>query len=294
MSRIWQVSTEVPAASAWPIAEAIEPFVTTVSAFEIEGTPDWAVTGIVNGFPDHAAIVGAVQAAARVECIKSPEVDIDLLPEVDWLVKNRESFPTLRYGRFLIHGSHRRPSRPTSALTIEVDAGRAFGSGTHGTTEGCLRLLERLARSYRPLRVLDLGCGSGILAMAAARLWRRARIAAVDIDSQAVETTRENIRLNRLAGRIHGWRSDGYPRRRPAVGRRLDLVIANILAQPLVDMAPEAARRVRPGGRIILSGLLTHQEPAVLAAYRNAGFVLGRRRRVQGWSSLLLHRPLKR
>ena len=294
MSQAWQVAVEVPAADAWTVADAIERFVITVSVFEIEGTPDWAVTGIIEGFPDHAAIVAAIEDVARAGGFTVSDIRIDLLPEIDWLARNRDSFPSLYYGRFLIHGSYRRPARPTNALTIEVDAGRAFGSGTHGSTEGCLRALDQLARSRRPRRILDLGCGSGILAIAAARLWRRAMIAATDIDIQAVETTRENVRLNRVARQIVSSRADGYPLRRPPPGGRCDLVIANILAQPLIGLAPDAGRWVRPGGHIILSGLLTHQEQAVLAAYRANGFALGRRHRVRGWSTLMLRRRLKR
>ena len=301
LTRPWQVAFEVPAALAFSMGEALEPHVDSCATFEIEGSPDWAVTGIVQHFPDHAAIIGAIKAASEAARIRMPEVAIEQLPPIDWLARNRESFPSMRYGRFLIHGSHQRPVGPTNALTIEVDAGRAFGSGTHGTTEGCLRALDRLHRSTRPRRILDLGCGSGILAMAAARLWPGSSILAVDIDIEAVHTTRENIRLNQVTRQIRVARADGYPKRRGLVGGRrgliggrCDLVTANILAGPLIKMAPDAARWIRPGGRIILSGLLNHQEREVLAAYRACGFVLMRRGRIHGWSTLDLRRRLKR
>jgi ribosomal protein L11 methyltransferase len=290
----WQVAFEVLAAHAFSMGEALDPHVDSCATFEMEGSSNWAITGIVQHFPDHAAIIGAIEAASEAAGIRMPEVVIEQLPPIDWLARNRESFPSMRYGRFLIHGSHQRPVVRTNALTIEVDAGRAFGSGTHGTTEGCLRALDRLHRSTRPRRMLDLGCGSGILAMAAARLWPGLSILAVDIDIQAVHTTRENIRLNQVTRQIRVARADGYPKRRGSVGGRCDLVTANILAGPLIKMAPDAAHWIRLGGRIILSGLLNHQEREVLAAYRACGFELIHRGRIQGWSTLGLRRRLKR
>jgi len=290
MTQPWQISMEVPAAHAFDFGEALEPLVDSCSTFEIEGSNEWAVTGISQHFPDHASLIRAVKDAARAADIEAPDVEIQQLPDVDWLARNRDSFPSLHYGRFLIHGSHERPRRPTHALTIEVDAGRAFGSGTHGSTEGCLRSLERISRSARPRRMLDLGCGSGILAMAAARLWRRLAILAVDIDIHAVTTTRENIRRNRVARQIQAARADGYPRGNNGFAGRCELITANILAGPLITMATDARRWLRPGGVIILSGLLNHQEQAVFAAYRSRGFVMLERTRVQGWSTLILRK----
>jgi ribosomal protein L11 methyltransferase len=278
----------VPVAHAFAFSEALEPLVDSCSIFEIEGSDYWAVAGITQHFPDHASLVKAIKQTARDAEIDPPDVEILQLPNIDWLAQNRDSFPSLRYGRFLIHGSHERPARPTHALTIEVDAGRAFGSGTHGSTEGCLRSLDRLSRSIRPKRMLDLGCGSGILAMAAARLWRRVSVLAVDIDIHAVRTTAENTKRNHVARQIHAARADGYPRRRHGIGGNCDLVTANILAAPLISMATDAKHWLRPGGRIILSGLLRHQERAVQAAYGSRGFILLRRVRIQGWSTLSL------
>jgi ribosomal protein L11 methyltransferase len=290
MTQPWQISLEVPAPHAFAFGEALEDVVDSCSTFEIENSANWAVTGITQHFPNHASLIRAVKQAARYAGIDAPDIEIHQLPAVDWLARNRESFPSLHYGRFVIHGSHQRPARPTHALTIEVDAGRAFGSGTHGTTEGCLRSLERMSRELRPKRMLDLGCGSGILAMAAARLWPRATILAVDIDFHAVNTTTENIKRNRVARQIRAARADGYPRRRQGIGGRCDLVTANILARPLIDMATDAKRWLRPGGRIILSGLLNHQEREVLGAYLSRGFIIVQRVRIQGWSTLVMRR----
>ncbi len=291
MTQPWQISMEVPAAHAFDFGEALEPLVDSCSTFEIEGTDQWAVTGISQHFPDHASLIRAVKDAAGAAGIDAPDVEIQQLPDVDWLARNRESFPALHYGRFLIHGSHQPPKHPTSALAIEVDAGRAFGSGTHGSTEGCLRSLEWISRSKRPRQMLDLGCGSGILAMAAARLWRRLAILAVDIDIHAVTTTRENIKRNRVARQIRAARADGYPRGNNGFIGRCELITANILAPPLIAMATDARRWLRPGGVIILSGLLNHQAQEVFAAYRGRGFIMVKRTRVQGWTTLVLRKP---
>jgi ribosomal protein L11 methyltransferase len=290
MTQPWQISLEVPAAHAFAFGEALEALVDSCSTFEIENSANWAVTAITQSFPDHATLIRAVKRAAHDADIDAPDVEIQQLPAVDWLARNRESFPSLHYGRFLIHGSHQRPSRPTHALTMEVDAGRAFGSGTHGSTEGCLRTLELMSHSTRPRRMLDLGCGSGILAMAAARLWRRVTVLAVDIDIHAVRTTAENSKRNHVSRRIRAARADGYPRRRHGIGGRCDLVTANILAAPLIDMATDAKRWLRPGGAIILSGLLNHQEREVAAAYLSRGFIVVKRVRIQGWSTLFMRR----
>ncbi len=287
---LWRVSVAAPPALAPVFGAALEPLADSVSAFTVEGRPEPSVTALLARYPDHAAIVAAVEAAARAAGARTPDVAIEPLPEIDWLARNRESFPRLRHGRFLVHGSHNRPAARGGALAIEVDAGRAFGSGTHGSTEGCLRAMEGLSRSFRPRRVLDLGCGSGILSVAAALLWPRARVLAADIDPHAARTARGNAAVNGVARRVAAIRSDGYPGPPPAPGRRFDLVVANILAGPLVAMAPEAGRRLRPGGRLLLSGLLAGQEREVLAAYLPRGFAAARHTRVGMWSTLSLVR----
>ena len=291
MSAIWQITLRVPQFAALAVGEAIEPFVDTVSVFEIASSTDWSVTAFVGHFPDHARIIDSAQSAALTAGAGRPDIDIAQCPDIDWLARNRESFPARRYGKFLIYGSYSPPPRPTGGHAIQIDSGRAFGSGTHGTTQGCLRALAGLARRATPDRVLDLGCGSGILAIAAARLWPRATITAIDIDPSAVVTARDNARINQVAHRVRCVENNGYPRRHTAAKQSFDLVIANILADPLITMAPQARRRVQHGGTIMLSGLLNHQAQVVARCYIAQGFRLKQRIVIEGWTTLVMNQP---
>ena len=186
-----------------------------------------------------------------------------------------------------MHGSHVTDTPPISSLPIQVEAGAAFGSGEHGTTRGCMEALSSIARRRNATRILDMGTGSGILAIAAAHLWN-AEILAVDIDPVAVEVTRENVRINRMHHRIDCAVSDGYASRIVKRFGDCDIIIANILARPLVAFAPKLAASLKPGGMCVLSGLLIDQETMVLAAHRAQGMRLIKRLHFEGWSTLVL------
>jgi len=193
----------------------------------------------------------------------------------------------LRAGRYFIHGSHYRARPPAGTIALCIDAATAFGSGEHATTRGCLLALDALARRRRFARVLDMGTGSGILAMAAAKTWRR-RVMARDIDAEAVRVAARNAAANGVGSLLDLRRADGY--RGLGSGQPFDLVFANILARPLVLMAPALARVLAPGGVAVVSGLLARQERAVLAAHRARRLRLRRRIRLAGWHSLVLAR----
>ncbi|MGC8468459.1 MAG: 50S ribosomal protein L11 methyltransferase, partial [Acetobacteraceae bacterium] len=204
-----------------------------------------------------------------------------------WLARNRASFPPALVGRrFVVRPTHLPPLRQAGRITLTLDAGLAFGSGEHGSTRGCLLAIERLAPQH-PRRILDLGTGSGILAMAAARLWGR-RVLATDIEPFSVRVAAENARRNGLGPRItvrlaDGWR--GHVLRRAG---RFDLVLANILARPLCRMARDLSLHLAPGGRVVLAGLLAEQERMVLAAHRRVGLVLAARLSEGAWRTLVL------
>ena len=189
-----------------------------------------------------------------------------------------------------MHGSHLRGKTPVGTLNIEVNAAQAFGSGSHGTTEGCLRAIERLSRRMTPPSVLDMGCGSGILSIAAAKIWSAARIMAVDIDPIAVETTLENAVANGVRKRVTARAGNGYAALKDRPGGSYDLILSNILARPLAKMAPSLNRALKPGGTAVLSGLLYDQTAAVLAAHRQQGLVLAGKWRFGDWMTLMLEK----
>lgn len=205
----------------------------------------------------------------------------------DWAARSLASFPPVAVGRFTIRGTHGAASRRRFALV--VDAGPAFGSGRHETTQGCMLALDWLARRRRMRRVLDVGTGSGILAAAAARLWP-ARVLALDNDPTAVAAARETVRRNGLANRVAVVQDTSFRAKSGTRLGRADLICANIRAKPIAAMAPAFARHLSPGGAVVVSGLLATEEPLVLAAFRNVRLRLWRRIRLGAWAMLILTR----
>jgi len=302
---MWRVAITVPADAAETFAWALEPFADTIGIFGIDDDrrspdpPTWetdiwlaerCVVEIVSEEkPDRAAIVAAVAVTAAERGLATPAVGFEELADRDWVAETYRGFPELSIGRYRIRGSHIGTAPPPGAITLTIDAAVAFGTGEHETTRGCLTALDDLARRIRPARILDLGCGSGILALAAARTWHTSVVAS-DIDPVSVRETRRNARVNGLSSFVDAIRSPGW--RAPAVRRRApyDLVFANILARPLMRMAPELAHGLAPGGTAILSGLLTWQEARVLSAHRTQGLHLVGRYRFGDWSTLVVSR----
>jgi len=211
------------------------------------------------------------------------------LPDTDWVAKVQADMPALRAGRFWIHGSHINEPPPAGSIAVRVDGTSAFGTGHHGSTQGCLLALDALARKTRPLHILDVGTGTGILAVAAARCWRRPVVAS-DIDPEAVRVARRVARDNGVSALVRCVEADGASGRVVADRVPYDLIIANILAKPLAAMAPQLARCAAPGGHLVLSGILVGQAQSVCAAYRNAGFVREATIRLGEWTTLQLER----
>jgi ribosomal protein L11 methyltransferase len=268
-------------------AAALEPFADAVSAFELAPGGAWRVEAYAAAAPEPARLAAALRDTATGG--PAPPHHVAPLPAVDWLAENRRDFPPLALGRFFIHGSHFQGRVPAGRFGLLIDAATAFGSGEHDTTRLCLAALERLQRRRRIAKPLDLGCGSGILSLAAGLLWR-VPVLGSDLDPESVRVARDNARLNRLAGLVRIVQGDGY--RAPAIRRRapFDLIVANILARPLCRLAPALARHLAPGGVAILSGLLIEQETQVLAAHRNQGLALIGRLRSPAWAALMLRR----
>lgn len=265
-----------------------------IAAFEIVPGGAWRIEAYTVEEPDADALKAALDRAATGLGIGIPGYHVAPLPPVDWLAENRRAFPPQSLARYFIHGSHFTGRVPPGRVGVLVDAATAFGSGEHETTRGCLLSLDRLARRRsafrRHPRALDIGCGSGILAIAIAKTWP-IKVMAGDLDAESVRVTRENARLNHVAARLQATRANGYRARTIQRGRPYDIVTSNILARPLCALSRDLGRALSRRGVAILSGLLVEQESQVLAAHRRQGLALVRRARRSGWSTLLLARP---
>jgi ribosomal protein L11 methyltransferase len=257
-----------------------------ISAFEgPQGR--WDITVHFAQAPDETAIRELVGLAAGEAIAQA--IGFDTVEAKDWVKTTLEELVPVHAGRFTVHGRHDREKVPPNKLGIEIEAALAFGTGHHGTTRGCLLLLDSVLKAASPRRVLDLGTGTGVLAIAAAKA-RREKVLASDIDSLSVKVAAENARLNGAGTLVEAIRAGGFSA--PAFARRgpFDLVLANILANPLRRMATPMSQHLAPGGLLILSGLLLPQARAVVADYRARGLILRRHIQIEGWSSLLMRK----
>jgi ribosomal protein L11 methyltransferase len=241
--------------------------------------------------PPETALTTRLDAAAR--SVLGPAATgfvVSRLPDTDWVAKSLEGLKPVRAGRFLVHGSHDRDKRRPNDIAIEIEAGEAFGTGHHGTTAGCLLAIARTVRT-RPVRnALDIGTGSGVLAIAIARL-AHCPVLASDIDPVATRVAARNVQLNGVHPSVHLTTAAGIGHRLFAINGPYDLVVANILAGPLVALAPAIRRTVAPGGTVILSGLTSSQRVRVAAAYRRLGLRPTATGLIDDWATLTFVRP---
>ncbi|MBB3655385.1 ribosomal protein L11 methyltransferase [Rhizobium sp. BK650] len=214
----------------------------------------------------------------------------EVIPDVDWVTKSLEGLKPVRAGRFLVHGSHDRDKVRSGDIAIEIDAGQAFGTGHHGTTAGCLEVIDRVVRARTVRNALDLGTGSGVLAIAVRKL-RNVPVLATDIDPIAVRVAAENVRRNGITSGISTVTAPGFHSTAFSEHGPFDLIIANILARPLIKMAPQLVNHLAPGGSVILSGILASQRWKVLAAYNGARLRHVRTIWRNGWVTIHLDRP---
>jgi len=251
------------------------------------GRGRWQVTIYFRDAPDRTALRALAVTAAGPKAAGA--LRFATVAAKDWAGASLAGLTPVAAGRFVVHGAHHRAGIPANRIGIEIEAGLAFGTGHHGTTRGCLVALDRICKSRGkvPLRVLDLGTGSGVLAIAAARVLRR-RVLATDIDAAAVRVARDNARRNRVGPQIEVLRANGPFAPAIRAGAPYDLVFANILLEPLQRLAAPLTKVIAPGGRIVLSGLLTSQANAAIAAYR--ALALERRLDIDGWTTLVLKR----
>ncbi len=261
-----------------------------VTSCEISRDGPWRID--VFGEAEDRQVTEAIREAARALGRPEPAWAWETLPDIDWVAENQRSFQPFAVGPFWVHPSHNADDKPAGLLPLRIDAGMAFGTGTHATTRGCLEMLATLdPRDI--VNAVDVGCGSGILAIAMAKLWRRAVIGG-DNDAEAVEVARENAVLNGVAALCRFVHAIGLQHDELKVLKPYDLVVANILAGPLMELADSFSTAVRPGGRALLSGLLLEQADDILTVYRRWGFVVERHIDLETggaiWRTLLLRR----
>lgn len=278
-------------------AEAERIFAAAEAAFEDDGWPI-AVLEVDEERDLHEVSLyaeGDIDAAeARLRAVLSGlsldrPLHREVLPDIDWVARSLEGLKPVRAGRFFVHGAHDRDRIEPGDIAIEIEAGLAFGTGHHGTTAGCLEMLESVVEAERPANALDLGTGSAVLAIALARL-AAIPVLATDIDPVATGVAAANVRLNGVTELVDTATATGFDH--PVFTERgpFALVVANILAGPLIGIAPDMAAHLRPGGSVVLSGILDRQEEAVLAAYLAQGFRHVRTLHREGWATIHLKR----
>ena len=254
------------AASA--LQDLIEPAPDALTVFE-DGKGAWRLEAYFNDGLGERDLDGELTAILGHGLARFTR---EAVPDLNWVAMSQAALPPVEAGRFVVHGSHDTSRVRRGPASILIDAGEAFGTAHHATTLGCLMAIDRLTRAEDFQTVLDLGTGSGVLAIAVAKALPAADIIATDLDVQSVKVAAENIRINGMAGRIAVTRADGVRHIWLRQSPPFDLVIANILAGPLIRLAPDLRRTVKAGGTLVLSGLLIPQAPQVIAAYRALGF----------------------
>lgn len=271
------------------LGESLDAENTACAAFE-DGAGHWQVAIHFSRAPDETILRGLVEVAAGEAASRS--LSIEPVAAADWVAQSLADLKPVRIGRFLVHGAHDRAKLRANDIGIEIEAALAFGTGHHGTTRGCLKSLDDLAKRGRVRRVLDVGTGSGILAIAAARILH-ARVTASDIDARAIEAARGNARVNRAASLLAFVRASGTAARLIATAAPYQLIFANILLGALTRLAVPLRKLAAPGARIVLSGLLPSHANAALAIYQAQGLALERRVTIDGWVTLVMYRKTK-
>jgi len=277
----WKARAILPKLDAQRLTDALEQLepMPIISAFELGERSLWEVNAFFAHEPSEEDLLKHTGVAMRILPV----------PEENWVARALEGLPPVRTAHFFIYGEHSAKLVPANAIGLKIEASTAFGTGHHGTTRGCLLAFEHLARYRRFKSVLDLGCGTGVLAMAFARLTHNP-VVATDIDLLAVVKTRENARLNRTVPHLRIARADGFRARTITENAPYDLIFANILAGPLMRLMPGIRAHLAPGGIAILSGLLDEQTNGMLAMARAHGLRLARRAALEGWVTLVLKR----
>jgi len=254
---------------------ALEEKVNSVFFYNRESTDgdNWEMTLTTLGEPDMEEIISSIESVAP-DSIDEKSIIIEKVPETDWLLQVHENFPPITIGNFFIYGSHYDGALPEKLTAIKIDAATAFGSGEHETTRGCIKAFEYLKEHGLSFaHALDMGCGSGILSIAISKVWDKSDIIAIDIDPESVVVTKRHAEFNNVTN-IIAEAADGYNSELVKNNSPFDLIASNILANPLIEMAPALSANLKTGGYCVLAGLLTRQKQDVIDAHINAGLNL--------------------
>ncbi|MCZ4354265.1 50S ribosomal protein L11 methyltransferase [Roseovarius aestuarii] len=283
--------------NAEALAEAMEdltPEPTGIGTFEVEdGSGTWEVGGYFEGTPDIAGL------ALLAEIHGARPFAISELPDTDWVAHVKRELTPVVAGRFVVYGSHDADKVPDTCEPLLIEAAMAFGTGHHGTTKGCLEALDRLATQWdaegtTPRAVADIGCGTAVLAMGAARIWDGATIIASDIDRVAVDVAEVNVVANDLNGRVTCLEATGLDHPTLEAAAPFDLIFANILKAPLIALAPDITARLTPGGCVILSGVLNEQADEVIEVYTQSGNSVVDRREIGEWTTTVMQKNVRK
>jgi len=277
----WKARAVLPKRDALRLSEALEQLEPSpvVSAFELGERGMWEVEAFFGTEPDEAELNRTFVVPIRVIPIE----------DENWVARALDGLPPVETGRFFIYGSHDESMVPPNKIGLKIEASYAFGTGHHGTTRGCLLAFEHLARRRSFDNALDLGCGTGVLGMAFARLLHRP-VVATDIDPLATAKSIENARINRAGPWMRIETANGFRAQLIADNAPYDLIFANILAGPLMKLMPGIWKNTAPGGNVILSGILDEQALGICSIARSFGFRILRRSALEGWITLILER----
>jgi len=286
----WKILFQCESVYASILSDALEPHVLSVAYFKTKDPHFWTIEGITTTQPREQDILQTLKPACALLGIAIPCITIEELPDTDWLETTWRNFPPRQIGQYYIYGSHTSPHPPKGSVMLEINAATAFGSGEHETTTGCLLILNDLAiQGQRFQKPLDMGCGSGILGIAIAKTWNVSVVAADD-DSESIKVATHNAALNKCPSLLKAILSSGFNNSEVCTQGPYDLIVANILADPLIEMAPSLTQSLAPKGLIVLSGLLTHQAQEVAQAYAATGIQLLDRRTLNDWETMLLEK----
>ncbi len=286
---LFQVTIIVPKEFGNAFAETLEPHVSSVAWTAIEENTEAELQGFAEDRPDEAAVQLAIKLTAQALEITVPDIEIAEIPERNWVLENIKQFPPISAGRFFVHGAEYKEAVPHSQIGLRVPAGTAFGTGDHGSTRGCLLAIDGMDHLL-VRRALDMGCGSGILAIAMAKRWRMPVIAS-DIDPVSTAVTRENAEINGVAGYVRSICAGGYDHPVVRAGK-YDLIVSNILARPLCLLAKDLGRHLNPGGWAVLSGLLQGDANRIISAHHQQGLRFHCRVEIGEWVTIVMKKSI--